>query len=108
MKIEKGQVWISKENPHRSIEITYVTDLFDFTDEGMVSSWCIYDMNAFDKFVVDKKFNGVGKLEDYLKQGKNTSPYPSWGECSIKSMKQRIRKEKLELLEQDDKNIVLK
>ena len=36
--------------------------------------------------------------DEWFTNMKNTFPYPYYGECSFCSMKQRIRKHKLELL----------
>lgn len=99
MKIEENQIWVNKTEPHRSIEITGVGIMFDETDEGMYCIWKVYDEKAWGKFVLKKKFKGMGTLDEHIKNGKNTFPYPFGGECSVKSMKQRIRKYKLELLE---------
>lgn len=95
MQISEGQIWISKENPHKSLRISHIGSMWDNTDEGMFCLWEVYDVDSWERFIINKKFNGIGVLEDYLKQGKNTFPYPFGGECSIKSMKQRIRKDKL-------------
>lgn len=94
MKIENNQIWISKENPHKSIKITGIGEMYDTTDEGMYCLWTVYDEEAWDRFVLDKKFNGEGDLREHIK---NTFPYAFSGECSIKSMKQRIRRDKLDL-----------
>lgn len=99
MKIEKNQIWVSKTMPHKSIKIADVVNMFDNTDEGMFCIWDVYDEQSWDKFVLENKFKGVGILEEHIKNGKNTFPYAFGGECSIKSMKQRIRKDKLELLD---------
>lgn len=48
--------------------------------------------------MLNKKFNGIGSLEEYIKVGKNTFPYSFGGECSLKSIKQKIRNNKLKLL----------
>lgn len=98
MKIEENQIWINKENPHKSIKITGIGELWDNTDEGKYCAWKIYDEKEWSKFVLEKKFNGKGILEDHIRSGKNTFPYSFGGECSIKSMKQRIKRDKLELL----------
>lgn len=98
MDIKRNQIWISKTNPHRSIEITDVGIMFDETDKGMYCIWRVYDENAWDAFVLMKKFNGKGNLKEHIKNGKNTFPYPFGGECSISSIKSRIRNDKLDLL----------
>lgn len=100
MKIKKNQVWINKTEPHRSIKITDVGSMFDNTDEGMYCIWSVYDEEARDKFILKKKFKGIGNLKEHISNGKNTFPYPFGGECSVRSMKQKIRKYKLELLEE--------
>ena len=74
-------------------------EMWDSTDEGMYCTWSVYDEPSWSKFVLDKKFNGQGELENHIKDGKNTYPYAFGDECSIKSIKQRIRKHKLKLLE---------
>ena len=98
MKIEKGQIWISKTEPFRSIEIYDICEMYDKTDKGMCCFWKIYDEKAWEDFVIKKKFKGEGTLEEHFKNMENTFPYPYAGECSFCSMKQRIRKYKLELL----------
>lgn len=98
MKIEENQIWVSDSEPHKSIKIIDIGTMFDETDEGMYCIWNVYDEKVWDKFVLEKKFKGVGTVEDHIKNGKNTFPYIFNGECSIKSMKQRIRKNKLKLL----------
>lgn len=98
MKIEENQIWINKEKPHKSIKITGIGELWSNTDEGKYCTWEVYNEKEWNKFVLEKKFNGKGVLEDYIKNGKNTFPYSFGGECSVKSMKQRIKRDKLELL----------
>lgn len=98
MTIEKGQIWVNEENPYLSIVITDKGVLFDETDEGMYITWEVYDEDSWSKYVLNKKFNGIGSLEEYIKVGKNTFPYSFGGECSLKSIKQKIRNNKLKLL----------
>lgn len=98
MTIEKGQIWVNEENPYLSIVITDKGVLFDETDEGMYITWEVYDEDSWSKYVLNKKFNGIGTLEEYIKVGKNTFPYSFGGECSLKSIKQKIRNNKLKLL----------
>lgn len=98
MYVEIGQIWVNEEKPHLSIIITSKGVLFDETDEGMYVTWEVYDEDSWSKHVLEKKFNGIGVLEDYIKMGKNTFPYSFGGECSLKSMKQKIRNNKLKLL----------
>lgn len=98
MTIEEGQIWVSKEKPYLSIVITGKGVLFDETDEGMYVTWEVYDEDSWSKYVLDKKFKGVGRLEEHIKAGKNTFPYSFYGECSLKSIKQKIRNNKLKLL----------
>ena len=86
MKIEQGQVWISESEPHRSIKIESVGEMWDSTDEGMYCTWSVYDEPSWSKFVLDKKFNGQGELENHIKDGKNTYPYAFGDDCSIKSI----------------------
>lgn len=95
MEIKEGQIWVSKDNPHRSIEIYGVVEMFDTTDEGMCCMWKIHDAEAWDKYVSSKL--GVNNTQELFDKGKNTFPYPFAGESSFKSMKNRIRKDKLEL-----------
>lgn len=98
MNIEKGQVWVNEEKPHLSIIIISKGILFDETDEGAYITWEVYDEDSWNEYVLNKKFNGVGRLEEYIKAGKNTFPYSFGGECSLRSMKQKIRNNKLKLL----------
>ena len=98
MIIEKGQIWVNEEKPYLSIVITDKGVLFDETDEGMYVTWEVYDEDSWNKYVLNKKFNGIGNLEEYIKDGKNTFPYSFYGECSLKSIKQKIRNNKLKLL----------
>ena len=97
MIIEKGQIWVNEEKPYLSIVITDKGVLFDETDEGMYVTWEVYDEDSWSKYVLNKKFNGIGSLEEYIKVGKNTFPYSFYGECSLKSIKQKIRNNKLKL-----------
>ena len=98
IKLEENQIWINEEKPYLSIIINHMGSLFDNTDEGMYVAWEIYDKKAWDKYVLEKKFKGEGTLEEHIKNGKNTSPYAIAGACSVRSMKQKIRKNKLKLL----------
>jgi len=98
MNIEKGQIWVNDEKPYLSIIITYKGIRFDKTEEGTYVIWEVYDEESWSKYVLDKKFNNIGSLEDHIRSGKNTFPYSFGGECSVKSMKQRIRNNKLKLL----------
>lgn len=100
MEIKEGQIWISKTEPHKSIRITDIGYIYEGeeNDESKYCIWEIYDFKSWDKFVLEKKFNGIGTIEEHLKNGKNTFPYACYGESSFKSMKQRIRKNNLELL----------
>lgn len=81
-----------------SIIITGKGVLFDETDEGMYVTWGVYDEDSWSKYVLKKKFNNVGSLEEHIKAGKNTFPYSFGGECSIKSIKQKIRNNKLKVI----------
>ena len=98
MDIEKGQIWVNEEKPYLSIIITGKGVLFDETDEGMYVTWGVYDEDSWSKYVLKKKFNNVGSLEEHIKAGKNTFPYSFGGECSIKSIKQKIRNNKLKVI----------
>ena len=102
MIIEKGQIWINEENPHLSIKITDIGIIFDETDEGLYCIWSVYDEKAWDEFVLKKKFNGIGTLKEHIKNGKNTYPYSFCGECSIRSIKQKIRNNQLILLKEEN------
>ena len=55
MKIEENQIWINKENPHKSIKITGIGELWDNTGEGKYCTWKIYDEKEWSKFVLEKK-----------------------------------------------------
>ena len=100
MEIKKGQIWISKTESYKSIRIIDIGYIYENeeSDESKYCLWEIYDEKAWDKFVLEKKFKGIGTIEEHIQKGKNTFPYACYGECSFKSMKQRIRKNKLELL----------
>lgn len=98
IKLEENQIWINEEKPYLSIIITDISSLFDNTEEGTYVAWEVYDKDSWDKYVLQKKFNEIGTLEEHTKNGKNTFPYAIAGACSVRSMKQKIRKNKLNLL----------
>lgn len=98
IKLEENQIWINEEKPYLSIIIKYIDSLFDNTEEGVYVVWEIYDKDSWEEYVLQKKFNGIGTLEENIKNGKSTFPYAIAGECSVRSMKQKIRKNKLKLL----------
>ena len=98
IKLEENQIWTNEEKPYLSIIIKDIGSLFDDTEEGTYVVWEIYDKDSWEEYVLQKKFNGIGTLEENIKNGKSTFPYAIAGGCSVRSMKQKIRKNKLKLL----------
>ena len=98
IKLEENQIWINEEKPYLSIIIKDIGSLFDNTEEGTYVVWEIYDKDSWDKYVLQKKSNGIATLEEHIKNARNTFPYTITGAYSVRSMKQKIRKNKLKLL----------
>ena len=97
MNIKKGQIWISKEMPYKSIRIVDIGEVWDKTDSGMYCIWEIANKKEWDKFVC-KKF-GYSDIDECIRNRVcGTYPYAFNGEKSIKSIKEYIRKNKLILV----------
>ena len=74
---------------------------YQFTDSGKIGKygtiivWCNINMGEFKNFIEEK----LGKNRE------TTHPYPSWGECGVQSIKQRIKKYNLEFVGMSDDEV---
>lgn len=95
-----GMIFRSKTHPQFDLIIDYVhyersaDNTYDFNLFSMIS-WCNINRKAFDDFI-EKKLG---------KDKKSTFPYAFYGECTIKSMKQRIKKYNLKYISMSDDEI---
>lgn len=81
--LEQNQVWRSETNPERDFKISYIAD-------SEIVCWFVANDDAWSKWVCDKK--KVESIDELLKNGRDTFPYPYTGERNIKSTKAYIRK----------------
>jgi hypothetical protein len=83
MEIRIGQQWISEKYPHESFII------YDGIPEEKIMFWRRSNSLAFEQFIVQKKGKNIDEL---ISEGRNTYPYAWAGECSISSLKSKIKK----------------
>lgn len=94
-EFKTGMIYRSKTHPQFDLIIDYVSyNPSKLSDYGNIVCWCNINRKAFEDFV-ELKGKNMG----------NTFPYPYCGECSIKSMRQRIKKYNLEFVAVSDDEI---
>lgn len=88
-----GMIYRSKTHPQFDLIIDFVSyNPNKLSGYGNVICWCNINRTEFNKFIEGK----LGKNRE------TTYPYSYAGECSIKSMKQRIKKYELEYVGMSD------
>ena len=109
MKLEIGQTWISESHPHESFKIySGIEDSFVLSDmeiyeplefnelpeKAKIFFWERVDIEAFNKFVADKK--GLS-YEDFMESNKNTYPYAWAGESKKPVLTKKIKQDNMKL-----------
>lgn len=89
IEIKIGQQWISEKYPHENFVI------YDGIPEDKVLFWRRSNSSAFEQFITHKKGSSIDEL---ISNGKNTYPYAWAGECSISSLKSKIKKYEMRLI----------
>ncbi len=101
MKFKTGMIYRSKTHPQFDMVIDCVRYQFNdngkIEDYGTMIAWCNIEREKFMKFVEEK----LGKNRD------STYPYAFYGECSLSSAKQRIKKYNLEYVGMSDDEVVI-
>lgn len=96
-----GMMFKSKTHPQFDLIIDFVCyhrnyEIYDYNLFSIIC-WTNINRESFDKFIEEK----LGKNR------KDTYPYAFAGECTIKSMKQRIKKYNLEYIGMSDDEITI-
>lgn len=95
-EFKTGMIYRSKTHPQFDLIIDYVSyNPNKVSDYGNIICWCNINRKVFDGFIETK----LGKNRD------TTFPYPYCGECSILSMRQRIKKYNLEFMGMSDDEV---
>jgi len=96
-----GMIYRSETHPQFDMMIDFVQYQFDdnykIRKYGTVICWVNINREKFDEFI-DLKL-GKDRKSD------TTFPYPFFGECSVESIKQRIRKYNLKYIGDSDKEV---
>lgn len=103
LPFKTGMIYRSETHPQFDMIIDFVT--YVFNDDGKINKygtiicWCNINENKFTEFV-DLKL-GKGR------SNKSTFPYSYFGECSINSLKQRIKKYNLKYCGMSDDEVTV-
>lgn len=103
LPFKTGMIYRSETHPQFDLIIDYVS--YSFNDNNKIDKdytficWCNINKEKFTEFT-DSKLSANRK-------SKTTFPYVYFGECSIKSMKQRIKKYNLKFIGFSNDSVVV-